>query len=118
VAHHHHEGEEGHGRGHDRGTAAGDRGWHDGRDGREDRQGSGRDVHAAPAPLPSTNAADAVGKASSAVPGGKVESLRPVAEQGGGRAWRVVVLGADGVRHAVTIGGADDTITGNTVLDG
>ncbi|QHC22712.1 hypothetical protein [Streptomyces sp. GS7] len=116
---HHHGGEEGHG--HDRRTAAGDRGWHDGRGGRggrEDRQESGRADHAAPAPLPSTNAADAVAKASSAVPGGKVESLSPVAEQGGGRAWRVVVLGADGVRHAVTIDGAGDTITGNTVLGG
>ncbi|MGD3111848.1 hypothetical protein [Streptomyces sp. YGL11-2] len=115
---HHHGGEEGHGHGHDRRTAAGDRGWHDGRDGREGRQESGPADHAAPGPLPSTNAADAVAKASSAVAGGKVESLSPVAEQGGGRAWRVVVLGPDGVRHAVTIDGAGDTITGNTVLGG
>lgn len=123
---HHHEGEEGHGHGHGRTAAADDRGRHDGwderdnrnnRDGREGRQESGRDVHAAPAPLPSTNAADAMNKASSAVSGGKVESLSPVTQQGGGRAWRVVVLGPDGVRHAVTIDGAGDTITGNTVLD-
>ncbi|MFC4517081.1 hypothetical protein [Streptomyces ehimensis] len=118
VAHHHHEGEEGHGHGHDRRTAAGDRGWHDGGDDREDRKDGGRADHPAPAPLPSTSAADALTKASSAVSGGKVESLKPVTEQGGGRAWRVVVLGADGVRHAVTIDGAGDTITGNTVLDG
>ncbi|MEU8547750.1 hypothetical protein AB0C81_12245 [Streptomyces roseoverticillatus] len=133
---HHHEGEEGHGHGHDRRAAADDRGRHDGRGGRdswqdregreghrghggrEGRQESGRDVHAVPAPLPSVNAADAVAKASSAVAGGKVESLSPVAEQGGGRAWRVMVLGPDGVRHAVTIDGAGDTITGNTVLGG
>ncbi|MEU5422452.1 hypothetical protein ACH4UT_16335 [Streptomyces sp. NPDC020799] len=115
---HHHEGEEGHGHGHDRRTAAGDRGWHDGRDGREDGRDSGRDGHAAPAPLPSANAADAMAKAASAVPGGKVESLNPVGEQGGGRAWRVVVLGGDGVRHAVTVDGVGDTITGNTVLGG
>ncbi|GAA2710116.1 hypothetical protein GCM10010315_09370 [Streptomyces luteosporeus] len=123
VAHHHHEGEEGHGHGHDRRTAADDRGWQDDRDGREGRgghegrRGDGRAGHAAPAPLPSTSAADAMAKASSAVPGGKVESLRPVAEQGGGRGWRVVVQGADGVRHAVTIDGAGDTVTGNTVLN-
>ncbi|MEU8581982.1 hypothetical protein [Streptomyces abikoensis] len=117
---HHHEGEEGHGHGHghDRTAAAGDRGWHDGGDGGEDRRGDGRADHAAPAPLPSTSAADALTKAASAVSGGKVESLKPVTEQGGGRAWRVVVLGADGVRHAVTVDGAGDTITGNTVLDG
>lgn len=127
VAHHHHEGEEGHGHGHGRTAAADGRGWHDGRDGwgkrhnrdgREGRQETGRDVHAAPAPLPSTSAADALTKASSAVSGGKVESLSPVAEQGGGRGWRVVVLGPDGVRHAVTIDGAGDTITGSTVLGG
>ncbi|MCF3107065.1 hypothetical protein IPZ58_36755 [Streptomyces roseoverticillatus] len=97
-------------------------GGHGGRQGREGRQEngreSGRDIHAAPAPLPSANAADAVAKASSAVTGGKVESLRPVTEQGGGRAWQVVVLGPDGVRHAVTLDGAGDTITGNTVLGG
>ncbi|MGW2601830.1 hypothetical protein [Streptomyces klenkii] len=135
MAHHHHEGEEGHGHSHDAGhahahdrrTAAEDRGRHDGRggwdsqgerDSSENRQERGRADHAAPAPLPSANAADAMAKASSAVPGGKVESLRPVAEQGGGRAWRVVVLGTDGVRHAVTVDGAGNTITGNTVLDG
>ncbi|MER5863478.1 hypothetical protein [Kitasatospora sp. NPDC002040] len=70
----------------------------------------------APAPLPSLDAADAVVKASSGVPGGKVESLRAVAAAGGGRAWEAVILGADGVRHVVTVDGATDTITSNTVL--
>ncbi|WP_031073968.1 hypothetical protein [Streptomyces sp. NRRL WC-3742] len=90
---------------------------HDGPDGRQGRHGTQeKDTPGAPAPLPSTDAADAVAKASSGVPGGKVESLSPVAEQGGGRAWRAVVLGPDGVRHVVTVDGASNTITGNTVL--
>ncbi|MFE2608617.1 hypothetical protein ACFXDI_36050 [Streptomyces mirabilis] len=38
-----------------------------------------------------------------------------VAEQGGGSAWEVEVLGTDGVRHLVTIDGAGGTVTGNTV---
>lgn len=113
----HHEGE-GHG---DR-KLAGERERHDGRDAREvrhgDRGAEGQDVSGAPAPLPSTDAADAVVKAASGVPGGKVESLSPVTEQSGGRAWRAVVLGPDGVRHVVTVDGASDTITGNTVLGG
>ncbi|MEU9040585.1 MULTISPECIES: hypothetical protein [unclassified Kitasatospora] len=78
----------------------------------------GRAGHAAPAPLPSTNAADALAKAASVVTGGRVESLTTVAEQGGGRAWRAVVIGADGVRHAVTVDGATGSVTGNTVLGG
>ncbi len=127
----HHEGE-----GH-RGRAAAaedDRGSHGGRDdqrshdggrshgGGQDRAGreagpwKGGAVQAAPAPLPSVDAAEAVVKASSGVPGGKVESLRAVAEQGGGRAWQAVVVGPDGVRHLVTVDGANDTVTGNTVL--
>ncbi|MFD8787597.1 hypothetical protein, partial [Kitasatospora sp. NPDC059599] len=69
-------------------------------------------------PLPSTEAADAVAKASAAVAGGRVESLTTVTEQGGGRAWRAVVVGPDGVRHAVTVDGSAGTITGNTVLGG
>ncbi|MCP2311778.1 hypothetical protein [Kitasatospora paracochleata] len=90
---------------------------------RHDRDGQGGTRAAtagrhAPAPLPSLDAADAVVKASSAVPGGKVESLSAVTEQGGGRAWRAVVLGPDGVRHAVVVDGASDTITANTVLGG
>ncbi|MET8857320.1 hypothetical protein [Streptomyces sp. NPDC004579] len=72
----------------------------------------------APAPLPSLSAADAVDKAASAVKDGKVESLAPVTEQGGGRAWRIVVVGPDGVRHVVTVDGTGGTVTGNTVLGG
>ncbi|MFI1452294.1 hypothetical protein [Streptomyces roseus] len=72
----------------------------------------------APAPLPSLSAADAVTKAAAAVNDGKVESLAPVTEQGGGRAWRIVVVGPDGVRHAVTVDGANGTLTGNSVLGG
>ena len=72
----------------------------------------------APAPLPSLDAADAVAKAAAAVPGGKVESLTAVAQQGGGRAWQAVVVGPDGVRHLVTVDGTSGTPTGNTVLGG
>ncbi|GAB7183941.1 hypothetical protein ATKI12_3772 [Kitasatospora sp. Ki12] len=120
VAVHHHEGE-GHG---DR-KLAGERERPDGRDGHErgahHRGGHGehgQDAHGAPAPLPATGAGDAVAKASSAVPGGKVESLSPATEQGGGRAWQAVVVGPDGVRHLVTVDGTDGTVTGNTVLGG
>ncbi|GJF35025.1 hypothetical protein KNE206_77250 [Kitasatospora sp. NE20-6] len=70
----------------------------------------------APAPLPALDAADAVVKASSGVPGGKVETLRAVPATGGGRAWQAVVLGPDGVRHVVTVDGSTSTITSNTVL--
>ncbi|MER8187255.1 hypothetical protein [Kitasatospora sp. NPDC094015] len=115
----HHEGE-----GHDRKAVAED-GYRgpDAQDGRQGRDGrevgeDGRGPVPAPAPLPATDAADAVVKASSGVPGGKVESLRPVGEQGGGRAWQAVVVGPDGIRHLVTVDGASDTITGNTVLGG
>ncbi|MEU9177193.1 hypothetical protein AB0C90_10135 [Streptomyces sp. NPDC048550] len=69
----------------------------------------------APVPLPALAAAQAVEKATAAVEGGKLESLRAVAQQGGGSAWLAVVLGPDGVRHAVTLAGADGTVTGNTV---
>ncbi|MFE6844047.1 hypothetical protein [Streptomyces sp. NPDC057686] len=69
----------------------------------------------APAPLPALPAAQAVEKATAAVEGGKLEALRAVAQQGGGSAWLAVVLGPDGVRHAVTLAGADGTVTGNTV---
>lgn len=86
-------------------------GWADGEGGR----GAGRQ---APAPLPSTDAADAVAKAAAAVSGGKVESLSPATEQGGGRAWQAVVVGPDGVRHLVTVDGTNGTVTGNTVLGG
>lgn len=125
----HHEGE-GHGRtaaeGHGRTAAAAEDGReenggpHRGRDGRgrEGRAQDGRGARSVPAPLPATDAADAVVKASSGVPGGKVESLRAVTGQGGGRSWQAVVVGPDGVRHQVTVDGASDTITGNTVLGG
>ncbi|MEV0411453.1 hypothetical protein AB0I68_11785 [Streptomyces sp. NPDC050448] len=74
--------------------------------------GSGK---AAPVPLPALPAAQALEKATAAVEGGKLESLRVVAQQGGGSAWLAVVLGPDGVRHAVTLAGADGAVTGNTV---
>ncbi|MFI6158133.1 hypothetical protein ACIBCA_36215 [Kitasatospora sp. NPDC051170] len=121
-------GEQGHGHGggrhghHGQGGQDG-RGSQDGRgrlgDGLDQRQGrvGDRSAEEAPAPLPSTDAAEALAKAAAAVAGGKVESLSPVTEQGGGRAWRAVVLGPDGVRHAVTVDGTSDTVTGNTVLD-
>lgn len=69
----------------------------------------------APVPLPALPAAQALEKAEAAVPGGKAEALRVIAQEGGGSAWRVVVLGSDGVRHVVTLSGTDGTVTGNTV---
>ncbi|MFI8365334.1 hypothetical protein ACIGD1_34920 [Streptomyces sp. NPDC085612] len=69
----------------------------------------------APAPVPSLPAGEAAEKAAAAVTGGKVVSLRVVGQEGGGSAWRAVVLGPDGVRHAVTVSGTDGSITGNTV---
>ncbi|MEV8524278.1 hypothetical protein AB0451_08970 [Streptomyces sp. NPDC052000] len=84
----------------------------------QDRQGSAAGSLAqAPAPLPALPAAQAVDKATGAVSGGKVESLRVVAQQGGGSAWQAVVLGPDGVRHSVTLAGADGTVTSNTVAE-
>lgn len=68
---------------------------------------------AAPAPLPSLAVGQAADKAAGAVEGGKVESIRVVAQEGGGSAWLAVVLGPDGVRHAVTVSGTDGTVTGN-----
>ncbi|GAA3013022.1 hypothetical protein GCM10020229_25440 [Kitasatospora albolonga] len=113
----------GHGHGHDRDRVRTDRA--DGRDGEQGAEREGRDDGTdaagparAPAPLPSLDAADAVVKASSAVPGGKVESLHPVSVSGGGRAWQAVVLGPDGVRHAVTVDGTTFAITSNTVVGG
>lgn len=73
---------------------------------------------AAPAPLPSLGIAEAAGKAAGAVSGGTVESLRVVGQEGGGSAWAAVVIGPDGVRHAVTVSGADGTVTSNTVIPG
>ncbi|MCX5010551.1 hypothetical protein OG765_06085 [Streptomyces sp. NBC_00555] len=73
---------------------------------------------AAPAPLPSLAIGQAADKAAGAVDGGKVESIRVVAQEGGGSAWLAVVLGPDGVRHAVTVSGTDGTVTGNTPVAG
>ncbi|MFB6613841.1 hypothetical protein ACFCV9_06450 [Streptomyces sp. NPDC056367] len=73
---------------------------------------------AAPAPLPSLAVGEAAEKAAAAVTGGKVEGIRVVGQEGGGSAWRAVVLGPDGVRHAVTVSGTDGAITGNVVLSG
>ncbi|MFF3417815.1 hypothetical protein ACFYW9_24395 [Streptomyces sp. NPDC002698] len=133
AAIHHHEED---GRGEHRTVPAGAHEWRggfgaesegrDGHDGSRQREGrirNGEDgpelsLGEAPAPLPSLSAADAVDKAASAVKDGKVESLAPVTEQGGGRAWRIVVVGPDGVRHVVTVDGTGGTVTGNTVLGG
>ncbi|MFD3872777.1 hypothetical protein [Streptomyces sp. NPDC058623] len=79
--------------------------------------GRGDAARAAPAPLPSLAIGDAAAKAAAAVTGGKVESLRVVAQRGGGSAWLAVVLGPDGVRHSVTVSGTDGAITGNTPVD-
>ncbi|MET9882056.1 hypothetical protein ABZZ20_02660 [Streptomyces sp. NPDC006430] len=89
----------------------GDRAWPGRGPGPERRaQGAAK----APVPLPALPAAQALEKAVGAVEGGKVESLRAVPQEGGGSAWLAVVLGPDGVRHAVTLAGADGTVTGNT----
>ncbi|MFD8819183.1 hypothetical protein ACFV23_48830, partial [Streptomyces sp. NPDC059627] len=134
VAHHDH-GEKGdHGRfaaehsraggGDDRqgayGQARGGRGGQNGEsrlDGNSQGSQSGQSTSGtlAPAPLPAVSAAAAIEAAGKAVPDSKTEALRVVAEQGGGSAWEVEVLGADGVRHLVTIDGAGGTVTGNTV---
>ncbi|WP_329200628.1 MULTISPECIES: hypothetical protein [unclassified Streptomyces] len=94
-----------------RGTEDGAPGWR-----RPGREGGGAKP-AAPAPLPSLPATQAVDKAAGAVSGGKVESLRVVVEQGGASAWDAVVLGPDGVRHDVTLSGSDGTVTGNSVRE-
>ncbi|MEU9252011.1 hypothetical protein AB0D66_09245 [Streptomyces sp. NPDC048270] len=80
------------------------------RAGEEGSRGSGK---TAPAPLPSLAIGQAADKAAGAVEGGKVESLRVVAQEGGGSAWLAVVLGPDGVRHAVTVSGTDGAVTSN-----
>ncbi|MEW2415510.1 hypothetical protein AB0953_17570 [Streptomyces sp. NPDC046866] len=69
----------------------------------------------APAPLPSLPAAQALEKAAAAVEGGKVEALRSVPQEGGKSGWLAVVIGPDGVRHAVTLSGEDGTVTSNSV---
>ncbi|MFD9353368.1 hypothetical protein [Streptomyces sp. NPDC060031] len=90
----------------------------DGLEGLDGADGRGGSAKSAPAPLPSLAIGAAADKAAAAVPGGKVESLRVVAQKGGGSAWRAVVLGPDGVRHAVTVSGTDGTITDNTTPAG
>ncbi|MEV7120406.1 PepSY domain-containing protein [Kitasatospora griseola] len=72
----------------------------------------------APAALPAVPADQALAKAAGAVPGGKPDALSVVGREGGGSSWAVEVLGADGVRHLVTVDGADGSITGNTVVNG
>ncbi|MFJ3876302.1 hypothetical protein ACIPW5_02440 [Streptomyces sp. NPDC090077] len=86
------------------------------RDGAGPARGGFAGHAAAPAPLPALPIGQAAEKAAAAVEGGKVEGLRAVAQQGGGSAWRAVVLGPDGVRHAVTVSG-DGTVTANTPLN-
>ncbi|MFD7590520.1 PepSY domain-containing protein [Kitasatospora sp. NPDC059811] len=106
------------------GGNGGGRSAHDGTDGTARSAGSDRgEGHAkrgrtAPAPLPSLAASTALEKAQGAVPGGRAESLRRVAQQGGSAAWAVVVVGPDGVRHLVTVDGTSGELTGNTVVDG
>lgn len=115
------------------GLAAGGRGHHraelpfDGRikpkQHKEGRQGAGGPgsraggARKAPVALPPLPAAQALEKAAGAVPGGKAEALRVVPQEGGGSAWLAVVLGPDGVRHAVTLSGQDGTVTGNTPVN-
>ncbi|MFB6563369.1 hypothetical protein ACFCYH_31530 [Streptomyces sp. NPDC056400] len=84
--------------------------------GADGRAGSARNAPA-PAPIPSLAIGEAAEKAAAAVPGGKVAGLRAVAQEGGGSAWLAVVIGSDGVRHAVTVSGTDGTITSNTTKD-
>lgn len=41
-----------------------------------------------------------------------------IGQEGGGSAWLAVVVGPDGVRHRVTLSGADGAVTGNTTVPG
>ncbi|MFB7946332.1 PepSY domain-containing protein [Kitasatospora phosalacinea] len=72
----------------------------------------------APAALPAVPADQALAKAVAAVPDGKAAALAVVGREGGGSSWSVEVLGADGVRHLVTVDGTDGSVTGNTVAGG
>lgn len=85
---------------------------------RDGAAGFGGAAKKAPVPLPSLAIGQAAEKAAGAVAGGKVQSLRPVAQEGGGSAWLAVVLGPDGVRHAVTVSGSDGTVTANVPVNG
>ncbi|MFD4245969.1 hypothetical protein ACFWP3_30900 [Streptomyces sp. NPDC058525] len=80
-------------------------------------EGPAGSAKTAPAPLPSLAIGQAADKAAGAVDGGKVESIRVVAQEGGGSAWLAVVLGPDGVRHAVTVSGTDGTVTSNVPVN-
>lgn len=86
--------------------------------GRQGLQGRPRPNALAPAPVPSFPTDQAVQKAAGAVPGGEVDSLRVVRQQGGGSAWQLDVIGPDGVRHTLTIDGTNGSITSNTVANG
>ncbi|MGW4802505.1 PepSY domain-containing protein [Kitasatospora sp. NPDC004272] len=82
-------------------------------------QGAGPgDGKLAPAALPAVPADQALAKALAAVPDGKAAALAVVGREGGGSSWSVEVLGADGVRHLVTVDGTDGSVTGNTVAAG
>ncbi|MFD7643030.1 PepSY domain-containing protein [Kitasatospora sp. NPDC059795] len=81
-------------------------------------QPGGRAAQLAPAALPTVPADQALTKAVGAVPGGKADALSVVGREGGGSSWAVEVLGTDGVRHLVTVDGADGSITGNTTVNG
>ncbi|GGZ81893.1 hypothetical protein GCM10010371_46920 [Streptomyces subrutilus] len=85
---------------------------------RDDTGERGGAARQAPAPLPSLAIGAAADKAAGAVTGGTVESLRVIGQEGGGSAWLAVVVGPDGVRHRVTLSGADGAVTGNTTVPG
>ncbi|WP_282206265.1 PepSY domain-containing protein [Kitasatospora fiedleri] len=80
--------------------------------------GNGPVGRLAPAALPAVPADQALAKAVAAVPNGKAATLAVVPREGGGSSWSVEVLGPDGVRHLVTVDGADGSVTGNTVAAG
>ncbi|MFD9389843.1 PepSY domain-containing protein [Streptomyces sp. NPDC060000] len=83
--------------------------------GQSGQSGQNTEGTLAPAPLPAVSAGAAIEAANKAVAHGRTEALHVIAEQGGGSAWEVEVLGTDGVLHLVTIDGATGTVTGNTV---
>ncbi|MER7845970.1 hypothetical protein ABTZ03_18690 [Kitasatospora sp. NPDC096077] len=100
------------------GDGAGYGAGHGHRQGHGRGHGNGPGDGGAPAALPAVAASAALEKAQAAVPGGRVDSLRRVGEQGGGTAWAVTVVGPDGVRHLVTVDGSGGQLTSNTVVSG
>ncbi|MFJ8472397.1 hypothetical protein [Kitasatospora sp. NPDC094011] len=100
------------------GDGAGYGAGHGHRQGQGHGRGHGNGDGGAPAALPAVAASAALEKAQAAVPGGRVESLRRVGEQGGGAAWAVTVVGPDGVRHLVTVDGSGGQLTSNAVVSG